>query len=444
MSPPWNSFLDSSLLTGFTPVALLIGGAVGGVCLVLRRNRRHLLLVVPATAAAAAGMTATITYLIQNVGRPFPDSLGLAVPALTATALLGVLLATARLWSGPRHLRHVLATTIAATVVVAAAANQVNISFAAYPTVRDVLNIHRDNEIRWDTARSFTHRILHQDPLLGSWRATTPAPSAGRITTTRVPPTRSGFPARDAIVYLPPAYFSDPCPLLPVLILLPGQPGSPEDWFTGGRLAQTMDDYAARHQGLSPVVVVADGTGGEFADPLCVDSKRGRAATYLGEDVPAWVRANLQIDPDPRAWAVGGLSYGGTCALQLATYYPGTYPTFLDFSGDSEPSLGDRRRTVAEVFGGNTAAFTGVNPVDLMARRKYPDTAGVLVAGTRDSAAQTAARTVSAAARAADMTVRSVELPGGHDYRLWRAALAQELDWLSWRLGLAETDHAEG
>ncbi|MFC8936215.1 alpha/beta hydrolase-fold protein [Rhodococcus sp. NPDC057135] len=39
------------------------------------------------------------------------------------------------------------------------------------------------------------------------------------------------------------------------------------------------------------------------------------------------MQANLQVNPDPRAWAIGGLSYGGTCALQLATNYPQIFPT---------------------------------------------------------------------------------------------------------------------
>lgn len=65
-----------------------------------------------------------------------------------------------------------------------------------------------------------------------------------------------------------------------------GQPGSPEDWLVGGRLTQTMDQYAAANEGLSPVVVVADATGDELANPLCMDSNLGNVSTYLSVDVP--------------------------------------------------------------------------------------------------------------------------------------------------------------
>ena len=57
------------------------------------------------------------------------------------------------------------------------------------------------------------------------------------------------------------------------------------------------------------------------------------------------------MDPDSEGWAVGGVSYGGTCALQLATNHPDVYPTFLDISGSAEPTLGDRGCTVAAAFG---------------------------------------------------------------------------------------------
>ena len=75
-----------------------------------------------------------------------------------------------------------------------------------------------------------------------------------------------------AQVYLPPSYFTNPRPLLPVLVLMAGQPGKPEDWLQGGKLTATMDAFARDHEGLAPVVVIADGTGSQMANPLCTDS----------------------------------------------------------------------------------------------------------------------------------------------------------------------------
>jgi S-formylglutathione hydrolase FrmB len=197
-----------------------------------------------------------------------------------------------------------------------------------------------------------------------------------------------------------------------------------------------MDSFAAEHEGLAPVVVVADATGSQIANPLCVDSPMGNVATYLAKDVPAWVTSNLQVNRDPRAWAIGGLSYGGTCSLQMATNYPEVYPTFLDISGQEEPTLGDRQRTLDAAFGGSESAFEKVNPLDLMATKKYPDSAGVFVVGSDDADYRPGAQKVFQAAKDAGMDVQYLEVPGGHSFAVWSAGLEKETPWLAQRLGL--------
>lgn len=268
------------------------------------------------------------------------------------------------------------------------------------------------------------------------WSRPARLPARGKVASAHIPAPISGFLARDAQIYLPPAYFADPRPRLPVLVLMAGEPGSPLDWLGEGNLVGIMDSFAASHGGLAPVVVVADGTGSQFGDPLCLDSRRGNVDSYLARDVPAWIRTHLTVEQNPHSWAVGGLSYGGTCALQLATNHPDVYPTFLDISGAAKPSLGDRRLTVASAFGGDEAAYRRVDPVDRLRTHRYPDSSGAIVVGTEDTDTLADARTVYAAASAAGMNCRYLELPGGHDWRVFSAALAQELPWLAERMNL--------
>jgi hypothetical protein len=92
------------------------------------------------------------------------------------------------------------------------------------------------------------------------------------------------------------------------------------------------------------VVVVADPLGSQLAQTLCLDSPGGRAFTYLGVDVPAWIRSTLQDDPDAAHWTIGCLSAGGTCALQVAVNAPWVYPTFQDLSGQGAEHDGGPRR----------------------------------------------------------------------------------------------------
>jgi S-formylglutathione hydrolase FrmB len=167
-----------------------------------------------------------------------------------------------------------------------------------------------------------------------------------------------------------------------------------------------------------------------------MDSRLGRVETYLSVDVPAWIRTHLQVNTDPRAWAIAGFSQGGTCALQLAVRTPWVYPTFLDISGQDEPTLGTRTRTVDAAFRGDAPAFARVNPLVLLATNRYAASAGTIVVGREDRVYRAQQQHVFAACRAAGMDVRFLELPGGHTWHVWAPGLERSLPWLGARLGL--------
>jgi len=251
-----------------------------------------------------------------------------------------------------------------------------------------------------------------------------------------IPGIRSGFRARPGYIYLPPAYLTAPRPQLPVLVLLAGEPGDPRNWVDFGQVQAMMDDFARQHHGLAPVVVMPDDLGSEFGNPLCLDSRLGDVQTYLTVDVPNWVTSHLQVRPPQQGWAIAGFSEGGTCAIQLSTQAPRLYRFFVDISGQDEPTLGDRALTISRAFGGDAAAFARVNPTTVLARTRFPRSAGVFMAGANDSTYGPQQRTMYLAARRAGMSVRLMYLPGGHDWRLAHGALQANLGWLAGRLGI--------
>ncbi|MGW5569735.1 alpha/beta hydrolase [Nocardia thailandica] len=423
-----------SLVTG--PLPWLLSG-VGALCAawLIGARRRLSAQAVAECAGLGFGAAIVIWVVVERWWRPFPDALPRSVYTWVGIAVAALALLAVRISVTPRWIRRIAAVT-AAVCVITACAVQINLEFGAYPTLEDLLGTGSDNRISLTAVPAAQPNPVTGWPIESVWSPPPPTQVDGRVVRAVIPGTRSGFRARPAEIYLPPAYFTDPRPLLPVLVLLPGQPGSPVDWLNGGRVDQTMDAFAAAHGGLAPVTVIADATGGAWRNPLCLDSRLGKVASYLAIDVPAWVNGRLQVDPDPRRWAIGGMSYGGTCALQIATNYPDRYPSFLDLSGDAEPSLGDRRQTVQAAFGGDTAAFERVNPPTLLRTRRYPNSAGALVTGTEDDTTLSAQRSIAAAARAAGMTITTRELPGGHNWSVWSAGLRIEMDWLAQRLGL--------
>jgi S-formylglutathione hydrolase FrmB len=104
-------------------------------------------------------------------------------------------------------------------------------------------------------------------------------------------------------------------------------------------------------------------------------------------------------------------------------------------SAEAELNLTDREHTLG-VFDGDTAAYARANPHDLLAERRFPGSAGVFVVGSDDKDTLSGSRSAYREARAAGMDVGYLELPGGHDWRVWSTGPARELPWLAGRLGL--------
>lgn len=432
--------LDWSLLSGALPRIVQLGGVIAATWLLARTlaaPRRPLVKLAAVAVYVAVAVLVTVAgeELARNVWMLFPDRIpasvllwaGVAVFTLCLAASLAV---TADRWPVSAGL------VVSTAVVLAACANQVNAVFGAYPTTRDALGIARPDDVALPALRTRPLDRLMSGPLEQTWTPPKGLPTRGKLTSADIPGTASAFVARRAKIYLPPAYFGDVTPRLPVLVLLTGQPGAPQDWISAGKLPTIMDNFARAHRGLTPVVVVPDPTGGPLRDPLCVDSALGNVDTYLSVDVPNWIKSHLTVDPRPTSWAVAGASYGGTCALQLGTNHADVYPTFIDISGGAEPTLGDRSRTVAEVFGGQEAAYRRVNPLDLLTTRRYSHSAAAIVVGDVDRDTRGDAVKVHQATTAAGMDSHFTELPGGHDWRVFSAGLSAELPWLARRLHL--------
>ncbi|MEY9848078.1 alpha/beta hydrolase [Streptacidiphilus sp. MAP5-3] len=427
---------DWSLLSGWLPAVLAVLGVASLAWLLLSRRRSWWLRWLPLVLVLAAGCSVLIVVWVDDWWQPFPDGLPTQSAVWVGVCVLAVLLFLFRLpflrWGG-----RVLAL-VACLLVVAFAGNRVNQQFQQYPTLSTLPG-------PWQTqpdalAVGAKEAVLHVPAgrtIAEVWHPPADMPAKGRLSTARIPGAVSGFTARDAIVWTPPAYSTKVRPLLPVLVLMAGQPGGPEDWLGGGQLQQTMDAYAAGHRGLAPVVVVADPIGSPFDNTLCMDSKIAKAQTYLAKDVPTWVTANLQVGAGRTAWTVGGLSFGGTCALQLAVNAPAVYGSFLDMSGQDEPTLGNHAKTVNQAFGGDEAAFNTADPLHVMARRQFPDTAGVVLAGDGDAEFGPQQRRVYAACQKAGMHVVYKTVPGGHDWAVWKTGLADELPWIAQQDGLS-------
>lgn len=144
-------------------------------------------------------------------------------------------------------------------------------------------------------------------------------------------------------VYTPPGY--DPAHLrYPVLYLMHGSPGTPADWFAGGDAAATLDALIDAGS-IQPLVVVApDLDGTHDTDTECLDSTTGgpQVETYLLDVVVPYVDAHYATVADRTGRAVGGMSSGGFCAVDLGLRHQDLFSAIAAIEPYTEPGDGGR------------------------------------------------------------------------------------------------------
>lgn len=272
-------------------------------------------------------------------------------------------------------------------------------------------------------------------PLWKSWKPPSDMPVTGLQGVQQIPNTKSGFVARAAGIYLPPAARTANPPRLPLVIMLMGQPGNPDTSFIGA----VLDKYAAAHNGLAPIVVVADQIGPDQKDTLCLDTQAyGNVETYLMKDVVDFAKKNLSILQDPKFWTIAGYSNGGQCAISLAAKYPQVFGNVLDISGEEFPGAENPGATLAEIFNGDQAAYDAQKPLNIMAGKHFKDHTAIFTVGSDDPFYVAAATKVAAGAQAAGMNTTYFEvLNGGHVIGALNGGLEKGFEVLYPRLGLS-------
>jgi S-formylglutathione hydrolase FrmB len=318
---------------------------------------------------------------------------------------------------------------VAVLLTAAVVADALNATYVRYPTLGRLVDLDAVNLVANAQLQVIRDEVAKTGRL----------PSNGVVVSVHIPATVSKFNAHDAFVYLPPAWFATIIPVLPTLILLPGEPGSSADWTQQGKADHIADQFAARHGGLAPIIVMPDPNGFLTVDTECVNSSSfGQAETYLVQDVPAFARATYDANEGAGSLAVAGLSAGGFCSVNLALRNPKVFPVFASYSGLASPVYQEdpRTDTVKILFGGSNQDFQKNNPIALLKNGSYPGLAGWFAVGKDDARPLAAAQRLQPAAEAAGIDTCLELLPGGHDFGVWDQALTDSLPWLSWKLGL--------
>lgn len=428
--------MDSSLLTVNIVDGPLIRlcyaiSIAAGVALLLRRGRNVAL---GSLLAAAAGVMAAVLALlvVENLMHAFGGPLPWPVRSWVLAFFAGLGLCAAsfrksRLWRKCLGCAGVLLFALAATL-------GINAYYGLHPTLASFLGVPLVPRVVLDPLKP--HPTAHQSRQpWEEWRPPEGLPATGTTAEVVIHPTSSKFPSRPAGLYLPPAAQVPNPPALPLVVLMMGQPGNPDPQFVAG----VLNSFAAQHDGLAPIIIVADQLGDPYVDNLCLDSPlHGRPETFINRDVVDWARTHLHIIDDRKYWTIAGYSHGGQCAISFAAKYRSIWGNVLDISGEEYPGAEQHEANLRDYFSGNQAAYDAEKPINILKRQSYPDTYGIFTASTDDPAYLEAARHVSAAAAAAGMTVTYYEVPnGGHVIGALNGGLVKGFEVLYPRLGLS-------
>lgn len=361
-----------------------------------------------AVAAGAAVVVLVVCWVLSDLMNVFGVALSPITRMWVAVAAAALGIAVVGLVQGGGWRRVLAAVLVPAALLVPALG--VNVEFAMYPTLGTVVQKNPYPELD-----------------LAAAPAAAP-PAVGEVRTIDIPGQRSGFDARPAVVYLPPAALVRDPRKLPVVLAFSGQPGAPSDLFTAGQLDKALDAYAAAHQGRAPIVVSVDQLSAPGLNTMCVDSALGKARTYVTEDVPRWLTAHLPVTTDRHAWGLAGFSQGATCAMQFVTARPDRFGPVLAVSSELHPIDQNPQHSADRAFGGSVAAWKAAGPIAQMRANGLGGHALWLTAGSFDREFSDNARVLARAARAAGAHATVALAPGsGHDWNTVQWSFRTEL-----------------
>jgi hypothetical protein len=407
-----DAILTTAVLDGPVPVVLYVVALALAVYLAIRTPGRGRL-VASSLGILLGTLAAIIVYIVSNLTNAFGEQLQIEILWWSIAAFGAVGLALANLWHS-RWWRKAIAV-LAIPVFIAAGSVGINAVYGLNATVADMLGVAVKHPIALPKPAPSSTAAPAWTPGNGSlyeaWRPPADMPKLGRQGTITVPATVSGFEARPAGLYLPPAALVADAPALPLVILMMGYPGNPSPT----RVASVVDQYQAKHEGLAPIVLVADQIGTR-GDPTCADSRMfGKAQTYITKDVVNWARAHLHVIQDPKYWAVMGYSNGGGCAIKYGALMPKTFGTIVDISGEPFPGSVHPDLALARVFEGNTAAFEASKPMNIMRkapRGAYNGVHAVFTYGAYDGKYGPDAKLVASVAQSVGMDVTLTPIAG--------------------------------
>jgi enterochelin esterase-like enzyme len=246
---------------------------------------------------------------------------------------------------------------------------------------------------------------------------------------------------RVVYVYLPPQYFRPAYQRyrFPVIELVHGFPGNPQDWITVLSVNSTLNSMVGQGLARPAVLVMPDANGGLGISLQCLNQWHGPPDnTFLATDLPDYIGRSLRVQPPGRGWGIAGYSEGGFCAANFGLQHGNVFSYAGVLSGYFRPTgnqLTHPSRTVSAF--GSPAQERANTPMDLLEvlPARQPVAQFWLGAGSTDGRDVHSAEIFRQLLELRQPAVQLQVVPGaGHTMYTWRTLLPQLLRWMTPRL----------
>ena len=246
------------------------------------------------------------------------------------------------------------------------------------------------------------------------------------VQTIRVSSAALGGYSDQVYVVLPPGYARHPGQRYPVLYLLHGFPGQPQQFLNIGQVGTTEATLIAGGRMNPMIVVMPTGSRSFLSNEEWANGvRRGNDwETFVAYDLVKAIDARYRTIPGAPARGIGGLSEGGYGALNIGLHHPGDFGLLESWSGYMKA---DRKPAV---FGhsARVRAYNGpaVWAVSVAPRLRADHSYLWFYIGSGDPlAAQN--RAFAAELTGLGVAHRFFEVPGKHNWRLWRSQMPRAL-----------------
>ena len=209
-----------------------------------------------------------------------------------------------------------------------------------------------------------------------------------------------------------------------VLTLLHGVPGTADGVVPGLELGRQLQ--AAIDEGRLPPTIVAipslNADATQRSEPDCADIVgHAKVGTWIQQDVPKMIRATFPgARADRQAWALGGVSSGGYCAVWTTIMRSDVYATAASLSGYDVPDVGGLASP--ELRDANTLSA-------LVARQRHAPINLWLLGAQDDPLANGTVTALPAAVGKGDTAEAVRPGAGGHSWSLWKEQTTAFLTW---------------